>query len=151
MNIKKEITAAKKALEIELLKAYIGARHLEMDNATITIDSTGINYWIDSHNHFYYEFSNRIEGPLMREFVLLLRYLEDEDACKGKSVIDFMISYFQEYPDSLIGLIQGMIEIDEELGEHDDSRGFKEWLIGDSYRTGGNARHYKRDDLYALR
>lgn len=152
MNIKKEITAAMKALEIELLKAYLHARYLDMDDTTITIDSIRIiDYWIDRHNNFHCEFSNRMEGPVMRKFALLLRdYLENEDGYRGRSVGGFMSAYFEEYPDSPIGLIQGMIEIDEELGE--DDSGFKEWLIGDSYTTGGYAREYKRDDLYeALR
>ena len=150
MNIKKEIEAAKHGLEMDLLRTWLEANVVSITDGTIAIDGDYIQeFYLDRYNNFFGRFDERMEPPAMRKFALLLRdYIEDKKSYNGRSVDGFLICYFEQYFDSPIGLIEAMIEISDEFGE--DDTGFKKWLVGNSYTTGGNATNYNRNELYGL-
>jgi len=152
-TIRQKIASAKRNLQNDMLRDWLKAEIFYMDAGNnVNINGYCVSHIdIDQYGNFSCGFmTSNMPPKVMRMYAKLLRfYLQDYDGFKGRAAEGFLIEYFQHYPKISVELIREMIKIDRRYGESPDiSKGFKDWLIGNSFSEGGNAEYYERNDLY---
>jgi hypothetical protein len=119
----------------------IGKKHLTVNGISIK----DVN--IDEYNNFdcilpAKKFSADVLC-VMR--VLVEELFERVDSFNHRGGIGLFIDYFEKYCDSMsVEEIQNLINIDDKDTKKDDD-GFGEWLLGQSYSTGGNLKYNRKD------
>lgn len=75
--------------------------------------------------------------------LLFNEYLENVNSYHHRTGTAFFIEYFRRHYKKLTkDVVQKMCDIDD-VDNEGESEGFREWLVGDSYCTGGNLCDYE--------
>jgi len=138
-------------LDVEVLKIKPNSQPREIER--IEMDGHVIeSIEIDKYNNFHAEIPNTMPLSYLSKFrYIFTDYIEYEYGYKHRSGIGFFIRYFEQHHESLS--INDVLWMCQEDGEDVDKvdKGFKEWLIGNSYSSDGNLCSYKDWDYKIIK